>query len=174
MVDIGNINGNILHPSDKPEKHGDRWTRLYRIWSAMRWRCSKNNKYECAKTYYGKGIRVCDEWDKSYLKFKEWALQNGYKDNLTIDRINNDGNYEPSNCQWITLSENASKANREKKSNKVLMINTENNERHIFNSVSEASRHFHIARDTLRKRLNGYNNHIYDKYLLYYYKDNGK
>ena len=56
--------------------------------------------------YYGaRGIRVCDEWKTGSKLFKEWALANGYKEDLTIDRINVDGNYEPSNCRWITQAE---------------------------------------------------------------------
>lgn len=91
-------------------KHGDSpisgKTRLYRIWLAMKNRCSnpKAVSYNC---YGGKGIKVCNEW-MDYQKFKQWALENGYSDNLTIDRKDNGGNYEPANCRWITLSEQQS------------------------------------------------------------------
>lgn len=79
-------------------------TRLYYIWQGMRGRCyDKNNKrYE---RYGGRGITVCDEWNKDYAVFHKWAMENGYAENLTIDRINNDGNYEPSNCRWSTSKE---------------------------------------------------------------------
>lgn len=90
-------------------KHGDRYTRLYQIWTEMKRRCHAK-KRECYKYYGGRGIRVCNEWKNSYPTFKFWAILNGYKDNLTIDRINNDGNYKPGNCQWLTNSENARKA----------------------------------------------------------------
>lgn len=91
--------------------HGDasrgRTTRLYKVWISMRERCrSKKNK--SFKHYGARGITVCPEWD-DYLVFKIWALARGYTDNLTIDRINNDGNYEPSNCQFITKGENTRK-----------------------------------------------------------------
>ena len=73
----------------------------------MHYRCTNPNivRYE---RYGGRGIRVCDQW-KEYKVFKEWALSNGYTDNLTIDRIDSDGNYEPNNCQWLTKSENTRK-----------------------------------------------------------------
>lgn len=77
--------------------------RLYRIWNGMKTRCSNPNKKEY-KNYGGRGIKVCDEWLK-YENFYNWAINNGYKDNLTIERINNDSDYEPSNCTWITIQE---------------------------------------------------------------------
>ena len=77
--------------------------RLYRIWNGMKTRCSNPNKKEY-KNYGGRGIKVCDEWVK-YENFYNWAINNGYKHHLTIERINNNGNYEPSNCTWITIQE---------------------------------------------------------------------
>ena len=85
--------------------------RLHNIWQGMKDRCySRNLPANKAKYYRDKGIKVCDEWLYSFKYFEEWALENGYSDDLTIDRINSDGNYEPSNCQWITLAENTRKA----------------------------------------------------------------
>ena len=84
--------------------HGGRGSRLYRIWRAMKTRC-RNSNVPCFRYYGGRGIRVCDEWEGSFQSFAEWAIQNGYDDNLTIDRIDNDGNYEPSNCRWVTMTE---------------------------------------------------------------------
>jgi len=79
-------------------------SRLYRIWMAMKQRCgNKNNtKYD---RYGGRGITVCKEWKDSFAAFKKWATVNGYSNELTIDRVNNDGNYEPTNCRWATYSE---------------------------------------------------------------------
>lgn len=66
------------------------------------------------KWYIQKGISVCNEWLKFPIKFIEWSIKNGWKKGLTIDRIDSNGNYEPSNCQWITREENASKAAKER------------------------------------------------------------
>jgi len=78
--------------------------RLYRIWQSMKSRCYYQ-KNRCYRNYGGRGIRVCDEWLGSFDSFANWALSNEYADNLTIDRINNNGNYEPDNCRWITNAE---------------------------------------------------------------------
>lgn len=101
-------------------KHGDRangkYPLYYRIWVGMKSRC--HNKNHSDYKYYGKrGISVCNEWH-SYKNFKTWALTNGYKGGLTIDRIDNDGNYEPNNCQWISKSDNTKKSNVERERRK--------------------------------------------------------
>lgn len=78
--------------------HGDTNTRLHTIWIAMRHRCSNPNT-NGYPDYGGRGIKVCTEWE-TYENFKIWALANGYKENLSIDRKDVNGNYEPSNCHW--------------------------------------------------------------------------
>ena len=88
----------------KPNRttHGESKTRLYRIWKRMKSRCYNPNTEDYKKWYGGQGVKMCDEWKCNYISFRNWSLQHGYNDNLTIDRINPFGNYEPSNCRWVT------------------------------------------------------------------------
>lgn len=86
--------------------HGGAKTKLYRVWCAMKKRC--NCPQDPAYSYYGgKGVKVCSEWENDFSAFREWAYKNGYKDGLSIDRIDVNGNYEPSNCRWVTMKTQA-------------------------------------------------------------------
>lgn len=82
--------------------------RLSNIIRGARQRCN-NPKHRNYHRYGGRGIRVCEEWENNTGAFIEWALSHGYRDDLTLDRIDNDGDYCPENCQWITAAENSSK-----------------------------------------------------------------
>lgn len=92
------------HPWIK-KKHGESNERLHRIWCNIKSRCHGAGDLCYHKYYRNRGITVCDEWRQSYTTFRDWAKANGYKDHLEIDRIDVNGNYEPSNCRWATRAQ---------------------------------------------------------------------
>ena len=92
-------------------------TRIYRIHQGMKNRCYNPNE-DSYKNYGARGITICDEWlgENGFINFYNWAITHGYRDDLTINRINNDGNYEPGNCNWATFKEQANN----KRTNRVI------------------------------------------------------
>lgn len=88
---------------EKHTKHNKSNTKLYRVWASMRERCSSTS---CKGfVYYGaRGVTVCDDWNNSFQAFYDWATSSGYAEGMSIDRIDVDGNYEPSNCRWVSTN----------------------------------------------------------------------
>lgn len=85
-------------------KHNLSYSKLYKVWQGIKTRCYNNNFiYYC--NYGGRGIKMCDEWKNDFVTFYDWALNNGYQEGLTIDRINNNDDYCPTNCRWTTREE---------------------------------------------------------------------
>lgn len=123
-------------------KHGKTNTRLYRIYEGIKTRCYSNS-YKEYYLYGGRGITVCEEWKSDFMNFYNWAMENGYSDDLTIDRIDVDGNYEPSNCRWATAKE---QANNTRKTN-YLIFNG------IKKSFNEWSVLVNIKTKTLKNRF---------------------
>jgi hypothetical protein len=117
-------------------------TKLYHVWASMKDRCSnlKNKKYEY---YGGKGVKVCESW-LEFLPFYNWAIENGYKEKLTIDRIDVAGNYEPNNCRWITQQEQSENTTSNR--------NIEYNGKTL--NITQWAKELNIKRATLNARLN--------------------
>ena len=122
--------------------HGHRNSRLYRIWSNIKTRCYNQNDPHFNR-YGGRGITVCDEWKNDFKAFYDWAMSNGYQDDLTIDRIDNDGNYEPCNCRWVTVKEQ----NRNKRNVKFITYDGRTQ------TIPEWTKEFGLGKETIRERL---------------------
>ena len=126
--------------------HGDYDSRLYGIWASMLDRCKPN--HHGSKNHGDRGITVCKEWKNSFEAFKEWAISNGYDSNAergqcTIDRIDNDGNYEPSNCRWVNNKTQC----RNKRNNRILTYKGESH------CVAEWAEIIGISPNTIYTRL---------------------
>lgn len=125
----------IKYLTNKPE-------RIKRIWRTMIARCC-NPSYNKYVSYGAKGIKVCDEW-KDFRSFKDWSLNNGYNDNLTIDRIDNEKGYSPSNCRWVTMKQQ----NRNKTNNIWLSYNGTSM------CMSDWAEYFHVSPQAIWYWLN--------------------
>ena len=121
--------------------------RLYRIYNGMRSRCENKNRKDYPR-YGAVGINVCEEWkgEKGFTNFYNWAIENGYQDNLTIDRIDGDLGYNPRNCRWATPSEQC----RNKKNNHLIEYNGE------VKTLKEWSEVAGLRKDTFRRRIIDY------------------
>lgn len=132
-------------------KHGDSHTKLNRIWRGMKERCynESNNSYQ---RYGSRGILVCPEWRDNFNAFRDWALANGYREGLTIERKDNDGHYSPENCCWMTLQ----KQQENKSTNvKVSIIDTETGTQTVTPTIASASRVTGVNQNTIRRIIQG-------------------
>lgn len=107
-----------MRKSENGKYKGLSKTRIFTIWKGMHYRC-ESSKCDCHELYGGRGIKVCEEWTgtQGFFNFLRWSLENGYADGLSIDRKNNDGDYEPSNCRWtdwVTQAKNRRKPEKVK------------------------------------------------------------
>lgn len=129
------------HAIDRNTIHNGTGTRLFRIWTGLRQRCY-NPRSKVYKDYGGRGIAICPEWE-TFIPFRDWALANGYRENLSIDRIDNDGPYSPSNCRWVT----SAKQNLNKRNNVLVDYKGQ------LIPIAKASRLSGINRQTISSRL---------------------
>lgn len=128
------------------KSHEKSKTRLYKIYYGMKARCYREN-YPNYSMYGGRGITICQEWLDDFMNFYNWAMENGYQDNLSIDRIDVNGNYEPSNCRWATAKEQANNT-------RSTILLTHNGKT---KPASEWSRITGISRNTItRRKRNGW------------------
>lgn len=128
--------------SNKQSTHRQTNTKLYSIWCAMKSRCNNPNTVAYAD-YGGRGIKVCTEWANSFETFMKWSFENGYRETLSIDRIDNNGNYDPYNCRWVDC---AAQANNRRSNRKF----TYNGETH---NINEWAKLYDIPYKKLHQRL---------------------
>lgn len=143
---ITHLAGSRTGKNNSNYKHGGKHTRLYNIWCGMKSRCYNKNDSHYPR-WGGRGIQVCSEWLLDFDNFQVWALHNGYADNLTIDRINNDGNYCPANCRWVTVAEQ----NNNQRTNRLITYNGKTQ------NLKQWSKELHINYGTLLFRLDALN-----------------
>jgi hypothetical protein len=126
-------------------KHGESHTHLYAVWKSMRQRC-QNSNHRAYLRYGGRGISVCDEW-QDYEKFKEWALSSGYDESAggykcSLDRVDNNGGYNPSNCRWVDYKIQANNRRNYKVANSMAVEQIDENGEVIkrFTSMTQAEK----------------------------------
>jgi len=116
QISCGCYNNERFLKEQRQTKHGLRNHKLYGVWRSMKERCTVET-HSAYKDYGGRGITVCEEWSDNFQAFYKWAMSHGYREGLTIDRIDNDQGYYPENCRWVTMAvQNANKRNTIKRS----------------------------------------------------------
>lgn len=135
QLSCGCMQGNVTHHQTN--------TRLYVIWSSMKRRCYNPNDKSYQKWYGSKGIKMCDEWKNNFISFHDWSISNGYTEDMTIDRVDSSGNYEPSNCRWVTAQ--------------VQAINKSNNVWFTYNgetlTATDWARKLNVTHATIKRRF---------------------
>lgn len=131
------------HAHDYGKKHGLTNTKLYTKWSGIVQRCTNPNAIHY-DMYGGRGITICDEWRNDFYSFYSWSIENGYKDGLTIDRIDNNKGYYPENCRWTDLKTQANNTRR----NHYITYNNETK------TLTQWARLLNVNVETLRYRVN--------------------
>ena len=138
----GNFITDRIGKNNPNYKDGRKNSRIYRIYYDMKSRCYNSNVPHY-KNYGGRGIVICDEWLKDFEEFHNWAMSHGYRDNLTIDRIDVNGNYEPNNCRWVSIKEQANNT----RANHLVTIDG------ITKNLTQWSEFYNINVKTVRDRL---------------------
>lgn len=123
-------------------KDGRKNTRLYRIWKNIKTRCCNNHSPQYIN-YGGRGITMCEDWKNNFKAFYDWSISNGYTDELTIDRIDNNAEYSPSNCRWVTMAEQCSN----RRNNHIVTIGGQKK------TLVQWSKQFNINYHTVQDRL---------------------
>ena len=134
--------------------HSKNGESIYPVWKSMRARCN-NPKNHAYKNYGGRGITVCNEWDEDFKSFYDWAMDNGYKPNLSIDRIDNDKGYCPDNCRWATRIEQSN--------NRRMCRHIIYNE--VDHTIAEWSRILNVPYRNLRERINRGDMQDFERYF---------
>lgn len=130
---------------ERSTTHGKSKTRLNNIYNTMKQRCY-NESNSCFYRYGARGITICDEWENSFKAFYAWSMANGYADNLTIDRIDNNKGYSPDNCRWATVKEQSNN----RRNNHLITYNGKTQ------TMTQWAEELGINKSTLRSRINLY------------------
>ena len=131
-----------LNREAKYKTHEKTNTRIYGIYNGIKTRCYNKNM-NMYKYYGGRGIKMCDEWKNNFESFYQWSINNGYRDELTIDRIDVNKNYEPNNCRWIPMNEQ----HYNRTDNVYYIINNQKK------CLAELCKEYNMPYQTVRKRL---------------------